>query len=151
MFVQKDLSTTGNVSYHGLQIVGYHCGPGNPDSVSDEQIFSRHSLEVPAILHEIRDITFPVIKEPPHPNANKDIFDSTLDQDVEHAAHGMDFAFLLACGRKSAAAIKTSKSCNWIAFNQSLSHQKVQKTEIGYMPLLNAPADDYSTLYTAFQ
>ena len=62
--VQKDLSTAGNVGYHGLRTVGYQCGPGNTDSVSVEQIFSRHSTEVPAILHEVKDITFPVIKEP---------------------------------------------------------------------------------------
>ena len=47
---------------------------------------------------------------------------------------------------------KISKSCNWTAFNQSVSHQEVEKTEIGSNKrLLNAPADDYSTFYTAFK
>ena len=44
--IPKDLSTAGNVTYHGLQIVGYYSGPSKPDSVSVEQIFSRHSLEL---------------------------------------------------------------------------------------------------------
>ncbi len=36
--------------------------------------------------------------------------------------------------------------------NQSILNDKeARKTEVGYMPLLNTPADDYSTINTKFR
>ena len=59
-------------------------------------------------------------------------------------------AFILSISQQRSHQKSLSRDINWKAMNQSLISHTDGKTEVGYMPLLNARADSYDTLNTKF-
>ena len=55
-------------------------------------------------------------------------------------------AFILSRSQQTTRQRSQSRYSNWTAMNQSLISHTEGKTEVGYMPLLNAPEDSYDTL-----
>ena len=115
------------------------------------QSFSKHTLEVPEILGKVENVPVTIVKDPPQSNMTLKTFETISSEYVTYAACAKDMAFILARTEMTSEVRKENLISNWIAINQQQSQENpTTKTLVGFMPLLHAPADDYSSLYTIF-
>ena len=105
---------------------------------------SREILQIPPELNMIVPTNVPEGKSVPLFDENVEIETfNTKEDDEEDArvAAATDMAFQI---------IRNGKECpqTWSAFNQALSKCDPDLTTVGYMPLIQAPAQDFDTLNT---
>ena len=140
-----------NQGFHGIQHVAFQQGPSLKDDVLNVQSFSKHTLEVPEILGKVENVPVTIVKDPPQSNVTLETFETTSNEYVAYAACAKDMAFILARTEMTSEVRKKNLKSNWIAINQQQSQENpTTKTLVGFMPLLHAPADNYSSLYTIF-
>ena len=150
--ILKESTDANHPGFHGIQHVGYQLGPNHKDDGLDEQIFSKHTIEVPKVLGKVEEVSVPIVKDPPPSNVTLDTFDTTSTEHLEHVPRAKDMAFVLVRTQMTGNERIKNHNANWTTMNQYQSRQKlITKTEVGFMPLLHAPADDYSSLYTIFR
>jgi hypothetical protein len=101
---------------------------------------SREILQIPPELDMIVPTNVPEGKSVPLFDENVEIETFNTKEDARVAA-ATDMAFQI---------IRNGKECpqTWSAFNQALSKCDPDLTTVGYMPLIQAPAQDFYTLNT---
>ena len=150
--IQKESMDASNHGFHGIQHVAFQQGPGLKDDDLDVQSFSKHTLEVPEILGKVENVPVTIVKDPPQSNVTLETFETTSNEYVAYAACAKDMAFILERTEMTSEVRKKNLKSNWTATNQQQSQENpTTKTLVGFMPLLHAPADDYSSLYTMFR
>ena len=149
--VRKESTTAGNTGFDGVQQVVYQNGLGTVNTRIEYQEFCSNTLDVPASLTQPLEVNVPIVKQPPISSTNLETYNVT-DSDIEDKPRAKNMAFNLARSNMTTDERHKNQMANWTAANQKLCDpQEPTNTEIGFMPLFHAPADDYSTLNTVFR
>ena len=139
-----DETLDGKNTFHATQMAAWQRGIiSNKDEVQLKPI-SQRALVVPQILGELNHINV-------NPSKSEIVFNGPVEKewfDVQSVGHtspkAIDLAFFL---RRHNLECKLS----WTSFNQTLLSDDFERTAIGFMPMILAPAHDFDTLNTVVQ
>lgn len=135
-----DETIDGKNTFHATQIAAWQRGQESVSLLSSLKPSKRRTLEVPESMDRIEQ-TEVKTSEPVFLKAIETRwFESTKSEKEELSAQAKDMAFHILRHN----GVTTS---SWTGFNQKLSKgEKTEVTQVGYMPILQAPAHELDTL-----
>ena len=107
------------------------------------------NLKIPSELHELQEVDLG--NEKPEPVMKGAVMDEwyTPDELCIDESFEKDLAWILVWLAPQHPEIQQVPG--WSGFNQMLSSDKSQTTMVGPLPIINAPAHEFETLWTAIQ
>ena len=113
--------------------------------ISDRKI----NWKIPSELHELQDVDLG--NEKPEPVMKGAVMDEWYSPDelCINESFEKDLAWILV--RLAPQHTEIQQVPGWSGFNQMLSSDKSQTTIVGPLPIINAPAHEFETLWTVIQ
>ena len=107
------------------------------------------NLKIPSELHELQEVDLG--NEKPEPVMKGAVMDEwyTPDELCIDESFEKDLAWILV--RLALQHPEIQQVPGWSGFNQMLSSDKSQTTMLGLLPIINAPAHEFETLWTVIQ
>ena len=142
----NEASLDGKNSFHATQSAAWQRGPHPPSQIVNIQMSNSDTLIVPEVLNDIFPANVPVVVRP-H-------FDSSIQKEWFAEATQILPAALRAQAKDKAFHLmryKGSPKATWTGFNQQHADNNPQRTAVGYLPIIQAPAHDRDTLNTVVQ
>lgn len=140
---------SGKGTFHATQCTALRRSSAN-EQQSNLQIpitsTRKLALEIPSELHELQQAT--MVQDKPEPVEKGSISQDwySPDNNVVDSALKKDLIWLLCRLKEQIPEIQNIPG--WSGFNQLLESQKRELTVVGPLPIINAPAHDYDTLWT---
>ena len=133
----------GMGTFHATQMVAYQRGRHKP-TLKELVLGKAKSRNVPPEFHRLEQVPHLPSREDPSFTENIDEAIYTPDPQVANKATAKDVSWILIriYGSESNAVPA------WTGFNQVTMPDDQELCSIGYLPLINAPAHDNSTLWT---
>ena len=138
----NDGTLDGKNTFHATQMAAWQRGPAKGKILDDIEPSNSATLQVPEILDKIFEVYFAHGSAKPNLGHVNQQWFQVGKKSVLHPSEVVDTAFLYS---RQGAKLKSS----WTSFNQAHSEINPPRTTTGYMPIIQAPAHDLSTLNTA--
>lgn len=129
---------------HSTQVAAWQRGPPEGDLLEGVDLYSRSdTLNIPKAITDIIPAPKRGITEPPISGVlAADCFTQSSEQcPAAQKAQATDMAFFM-----SRTSPKPKPS--WTLYNQKVSTVNLEKTTVGYLPIIQAPASELDTLNT---
>jgi hypothetical protein len=139
-----DETLDGKNTFHATQMAVWQRGQKADAELQMLEPSTRHTLIVPDVLENLYPTNInPATSEPAFtaPVDKAWFVKSEDDSECVKQAQATDMAFFL---RRQDSDTKPS----WTVFNQSVSSEEPEKTAVGYLPIILAPAHELDTLNT---
>ena len=140
---------SGMGTFHATQVAAFRRKEEGEPAVDIElspKSERRLDLQVPSELHELTDLSLDNKK--PEPELQETVLSEwyTPDSSLIDESYKKDLAWIL--GRLHEQQPELQSIPGWTDFNQLLSTEKPQVTVVGPLPIVNAPAHEFETLWT---
>ena len=129
-------------TFHATQVAAWQRGPPSKDILNCIKLSTRETLNVPDVMNNIFHANIPPSKPSFTDDLQADWFSGSSDIcNTAKKAKAKDLAFVMT--RENEIT-----KCTWTSFNKKHSTIHTEKTTTGYLPIIQAPANDLDTLNT---
>ena len=144
--VDKNIDTLdGKGSFHGSQTVAFCRSVPNhkPPGIHVEMKQAR-KLTIPPDFQQMKHVDIGNVKPKVAFAENVNLEWYTFDEELKKTAESKDLAWVLSRLHNP----NNQKVPSWTGFNHTVSNKNYSKTIVGTLPLIDAPAHDYDTIWT---
>lgn len=139
----NDGTLDGKNTFHATQMAAWQRGPAKGNILDNIEASKSATLQVPDVMDKVCEVHFRRgSAEPKFGDVNLQWFQAEEDSGLHASTEAVDTAFLYS---RQNAELKSS----WTSFNQAHSKINPPRTTTGYMPIIQAPAHELSTMNTA--
>ena len=138
----NDRTLDGKNTFHATQVAAWQRGPPSKDILNCIKLSTRETLNVSDAMNNIFHANIPPNKPSFTDDLQADWFSGSSDIcNTEKKTKAKDLAFLMIRENET-------PKCTWTSFKKKHSTIQTEKTTTGYLPIIQAPANDLDTLNT---
>lgn len=139
----NEATLDGKGTLHATQVAAWQRGPHKTNLLEGIKFSNTGTLHIPVAMNDIIPAPNRGTTEAPY---NEDITPGWFTQSIDECpsaikAHATDMAFTIT--RSSQEPMPS-----WTSFNKNASTVNPEQTSVGYLPIIQAPANDIDTLNT---